>query len=139
MIDIGMLLKSDEMIDFLELYDLSVGYHFDRLHEGQSDSYNVESKEPPLELKLDAEQRCTTIFVRDPAAVLDAGLVSFPNLRSSREIEEYAKTNGLVLRRRSSWFRCDGPSRCHHYEFAGDKVTMVTIMSRESLMTPPSN
>ena len=44
MIDIGMCLKSDEVIDLLEGYDLPVQYHFDRLHEGESDSYSVESQ-----------------------------------------------------------------------------------------------
>jgi len=37
MIDVGMHLKSGEMVDFLELYDLPVLYHFDRLNEGESD------------------------------------------------------------------------------------------------------
>jgi hypothetical protein len=129
MIDVGMQLKSDEMIDFLELHDLSVEYHFDRLHEGQSDSYSVESEELPIELRFDAEQRCTTIFVRDPAAALTTGIVSFPNLRSPKEVEEYARSNRLALRRGPSWLRCDGPVLCHHYEFAADRLTRVTIMS----------
>lgn len=131
MIEVGMLLKSDEIIEFLELYDLSVEYHFDRLYEGQSDSYTVESEEPPLTLEFDADQRCTTIFVRNPTAVVGKGLVSLPDLRSPREIEEHAKADGLVLQRGPSWLRCDGPFRCLHYEFAGDKLSMVTIMSRK--------
>jgi len=131
MIEVGILLKSEEMIEFLERYDLSVTYHFDRLNEGQSDSYTVESEEPPLALKFDTDQRCTTIFIRNPAAVIGKGFVSFPDLRSPREIEKHAKVNGLVLRRGPSWLRCDGPVRCHHYEFTGEKLTMVTIMSRE--------
>ncbi|MFN8825929.1 MAG: hypothetical protein ACK501_13235 [Planctomycetota bacterium] len=119
------------MIDFLELYDLSVEYHFDRLHEGQSDSYSVESEDPAIDLLFDAEQRCTTIFVCDPAAALKTGIVSFPNLQSPKEVEEHALINRLALRRGPSWLRCDGPVRCHHYEFSGDRLTRVTIMSSD--------
>jgi len=106
-VDVGMYLKCDEMIDFLELYDLSVEYHFDRLHEGQSDSYSVESKDPAIDLLFDAEQRCTTIFVRDPDAALKTVIVAFPNLRSPKQVEEHAQSNRLVLRRGPSWLRCD--------------------------------
>ena len=129
MIDVGMLLKSDEVVDFLELYDLPVQYHFDRLHEGESDSYTVESEDLSLELRFDADQRCITIFVRDPAAALAQGLVSFPNLQSPAEIEAYAKENALTLSRGGSWLRCDGVARCVHYEFADDELKMVTVMS----------
>ena len=73
MIDIGMRLKSDEVIDFVELYDLSVEYHFDRLHEGESDFYTVESEDLSLDLRFDADQRCNAIFVRDPGAALAKG------------------------------------------------------------------
>lgn len=131
MIDVGMHLKSEEMIQFLELYNLSVEYNFDRLDEGQRDTYSVECAEPAIALRFDDRQRCTAIFVRDPVAALKDGLVAFPNLHSPREIEEYARSNGLVLRRGPSWLRCDGPDRSHHYEFVGDKLTMVTIMSTD--------
>ena len=117
------------MIDVLELHDLSVEYHFDRLHEGESDSYSVESEDPAIELRFDAEKRCTTIFVHDPAEALRTGIVSFPNLRSSKEVEEHARTNHLKLRRGPSWLRCDGPVLSHHYEFVGERLTLVTIMS----------
>jgi hypothetical protein len=129
MIDIGMHLKSDEVIDFLETHDLSVQYHFDRLHEGESDSYTVESDELSLEMRFDADQRCTTIFVNDPSAALAQEVVSFPDLQSPTEIEAYAKANALTLERGPSWFRLDGPVRCLHFEFDGDELKMVTIMS----------
>jgi hypothetical protein len=132
MIDIGIYLKSDEVIEFLELYDLSVEYHFDRLHEGESDSYTVESAELSLDLRFDADQRCTTIFIRQPAQALAHGLVSFPNLQSPGEIEAYAKANALTLIRGPFWLRCDGPARCLHYEFDGENLKMVTIMSRDT-------
>lgn len=108
---------------------LSVDCHFDRLHEVQSDWYSVESEDPAIELRFNAEQRCTTIFVRDPAAALKTGVVSFPDLRSRQEVEEHARLNHIKLRRGVSWIRCDGPVLCHHYQFAGDRLTLVTIMS----------
>ena len=129
MIDVGMPLKSDEVIDLLELYDLPVQYHFDRLHEGASDSYTVESEELSLELRFDADQRCTTIFIRDPAAALARGIVSVPDLRAPAEIEAYANANALTLIRGPSWLRCDGVARCIHYELDGDELRMVTVMS----------
>ncbi|HET9956936.1 MAG TPA: hypothetical protein VFQ61_20710 [Polyangiaceae bacterium] len=132
MIDVGILLKSDEMIDFLESFDLPVQYHFDRLHEGESDSYSVESDDISLELHFDADQRCTTIFIRDPEAALSHGLVSFPHLHSPAAVESYARNHGLTLRRGPNWLRCDGPTRCVHYQFAADKLTMVTLMSPDT-------
>jgi hypothetical protein len=132
MIDVGMHLKGDEMIEFLELYDLPVQYHFDRLHEGDSDSYTVESVGFPLELQFDADQRCTAIFIREPGSALAQRLVAFPLLTSRAEIEAYAKANALTLARGPSWLRCDATSRCLHYEFAGDVLKMVTIMSSDA-------
>ena len=132
MIDVGTRLKSDEVIDFLERYDLPVQYHFDRLHEGESDSYTVESEDLSLELRFDADQRCITIFIRAPAAALAQGLVSFPDLQSPAEIEAYAKANALTLSRGASWLRCNGIMRCVHYEFDDDELKMVTIMSPDA-------
>jgi hypothetical protein len=132
MIDVGMRLKSDEVIEFLELYDLPVEYQFDRLHEGESDSYTVESDELSLDLRFDADQRCVAIFIRDPELALSKGLVSFPRLQSPAEIEAYAKSNALNLIRGPSWLRCDGPSRCVHYEFNGHVLKMVTVMSADA-------
>jgi hypothetical protein len=130
MIDIGILLKSDEMIEFLELYDLVVQYEFDRLHEGDSDSYTVESERLSLDLQFDAGQRCTTIFIRDPRAAVAQGLVAFPNLRTPAEVEAYAKANAWKLVRGPFWLRCDGPERCFHYEFGEEnELKMVTIMA----------
>lgn len=132
MIDIGMLLKSDEMIDFLELYDLVVQYEFDRLHEGDSDSYTVESETLSLDLRFDADQRCTTIFIHDPQAALAQGLVAFPNLRTPPEVEAYARANSWTLVRGPFWLRCDGPERCFHYEFDQEnELKMVTIMASD--------
>jgi hypothetical protein len=136
MIDVGMRLKSDEVIDFLERHDLPVQYHFDRLHEGESDSYTVESEELSLELRFDAEQRCITIFIRDPAAALAQGLVSFPDLQSPAAIEAYAKAKDLTLSRGASWLRCDGTARSIHYEFDDDELKMVTVMSSDTAPKP---
>jgi len=135
-IDVGMSLKSDEVIDFLEVYDLAVQYHFDRLHESESDSYTVASEDLALELRFDADQRCTVMFIRDPAAALARELVAFPLLKSPAEVEAYAKANALTLRRGPSWLRCDGAARALHYEFAGDQLKMVTVMSAD--VAPPT-
>lgn len=129
MIDVGTQLKSDEMIDLLETYDLSVLYEFDRLHEGESDSYTVESEELSLALRFDEHQSCTTIFVFAPAVATGKKFVSFPELESPAEIEAYAARHALKLRKGRGWLRCDGPERCVHYEFEGDELTKVTIMS----------
>lgn len=135
MIDIQMHLKSEEMIDFLESYDLSVKYHFDRIDEGEEDSYTVECEELALELRFNADQHCTTIFLRDPDVVEEEGLVSFPNLKTPAEIEAYAQSQGLKLTRRDSFLRCDGPERVFHYEFNGNDLAMITIMA--SSVAPP--
>src|SRR5688500_9247368 len=97
MLDIGMQLKSEEMIELLEAHDLAVHYHFDRLDEGQEDSYTVECEELSLELHFDAAQRCTTIFVRDPELAADEELVAFPDVRTPAEIEAYARSAGARL------------------------------------------
>jgi hypothetical protein len=129
MLDIGMLLRSEEMIEFLESFELHVHYHFDRLDEGEDDSYSVSCEEIGLELLFDADQRCKTIFVTDIDAVEAEDLVSFPNLKSPAEVEAYAAREGLLLKRGDSWLRCDGPERCFHYEFDGAAVTRITVMS----------
>lgn len=129
MIDIGMHLKSDEVVDLLELHDLRVEYHFDRLHEGEPDSYTVESEELSLALRFDSGQRCTTIFIQDPQAAIAQGLVSFPDVRSPADIIAYGKANAVAVVRGPSWLRCDGAERCIHYEFEGETLKMVTLMS----------
>jgi hypothetical protein len=131
MIEIGMLLKSDEVIDFLEYYDLKVEYHFDRLREGDSDAYTVESEELSLDMRFDAEQRCINIFVRDIQMALARGVVSFPDLQSPAAIEEYANANSLTLKRGPSWLRVDDSKRCVHYKFEGSELKMVTIVSSD--------
>lgn len=131
LIDIGMKLKSDEVVDFLETYELHVEYHFDRLREGEPDSFSVECEELSLELSFDADQRCTTIFVANPDETLSRGLAKFPYLKSPAEVEEYASINALELRRGPSWIRCDGPSRCLHYEFVAERLSRITIMSTD--------
>lgn len=131
LIDIGTHLKSDEVVDFLETYELRVEYHFDRLREGEQDSYSVECEELSFELSFDPDQRCTTIFIANPDAVLESGLAQFPYLKSRAAVEEYAKAHSLELRRGPSWLRCDGPTRCLHYEFVGERLNRITLMSSE--------
>ena len=58
-------------------------------------------------------------------------------LTSPAEIEAYAKANALTLIKGTSWLRCDGAARCLHYEFAGDELKMVTIMSRDAAPQAP--
>jgi len=98
-------------------------------------SYTVECEELSLDLRFDADQRCISIFIRDPVPAAVKELVSFPNLRSPVEVEEYAKSNALALVSGPRWLRCDGPTRCLHFEFDGAERKMVTIMSTD--VVPP--
>jgi hypothetical protein len=136
MLDINMHLKSEEMVDFLESQDLDVIYKFDRLDEGEEDSYSVICDTLGLELHFDAAQSCTTIFMADLDAVLEEGLVDFPDLRTPSEVEAYAHRAGLRLIRGASFLRCDSPERCIHYEFDGTHLVRVTVMS--PAVAPPA-
>lgn len=131
MIDIGMALKSDSVIEFLERYDLSVRYEFDRLHEGQTDSYTVVCEELAMELRFNAEQTCSTVFMRDPGSVVESGLVQAPLLQSPLEVEAYAKENSLAFVQGFGWCRCDGAARSLHYEFVDGTLTRVTVMAAD--------
>jgi hypothetical protein len=60
---LGSHLKSDNMLDFLEPYDIEVIYDFDRFHENTSDQYWVTIEELGLRLKFDENQILTDVFV----------------------------------------------------------------------------
>ena len=60
---LDLALKSDEIVELLEEFDLPVVYDFDRLHEGIEDIYWVSAHRGGFQLRFDERQVLKTIFI----------------------------------------------------------------------------
>jgi hypothetical protein len=61
LLDLNM--KSDEVIEVLEHFDLKVVYDFDRLHENTDDLYWASAHQAGFELRFNQRQVLDTVFL----------------------------------------------------------------------------
>ena len=73
---IDKALKSEKIIEILDVHDMEVVYEFDRLFEGTDDEYQSRSVKDGFEFIFDATQRLATVFLyimpRGAFAAVDA-------------------------------------------------------------------
>ena len=131
-------MKSDEVIELLEHFDMDVIYDFDRIHEGTADHYSSLATAEGFELRFDEHQVLETIwcYIRqrgkflpiDPAAIV----VFIPD--TVEDANRHATGDGARVSDTSpgpdaqAWLRVESDTLWVHYEFSGGALALVTLM-----------
>ena len=134
-----MHLKSDEIIDLLETYDMEVVYEFDRLHENLPDEYQARCAELGLELLFDADQRLKTVFIHlvdangfTPADLTDSDVLRFDTKRAAashalREGIAVKEGRSEFLGKETDWIRFEYEGYSVHYEYRRGSLALITL------------
>ena len=133
---LGLGLKSDEIIEILEYFDLSVVYDFDRLHEGTDDRYWASAKRAGFELGFGHDQVLETIFMyaapRSGFSAFDHSLAGVPFHQSLEEAVRVFTTASTPYQTGQSWIKGRFDEYALHYEFeSGGALALVTVMARQ--------
>ena len=135
-------LKSAEMLDLLETYDMEVIYEFDRTHENMPDEYWTKCLELGLQLVFDADQNLKTIFVNltDADGFTPTDLADTDVLRFSlkKDAASYALQEGVAtsegraefLGVERDWIRLEYEGYSIHYEYRQGSLALVTVASK---------
>jgi hypothetical protein len=142
---IGKKLKDDDVLEFLEDFDVPVTYDFDRTHENIPDKYWGEAKQEGILLGFDENQVLCTIFLYliEKEGFTPIMLSRIEDIRlfvSVEEIKTYAATSGAKFLQgngsvggglKTTWARLDGTITLIHYEFIGNQLARITVMKSE--------
>ena len=142
---LGKNLKSDEVIDLLEVHALEVVYHFDRFHEGAPDEYRITDASSGFQMILDENQKVRTVFcyiiAEGGISAVDREIIGVPVLNSIAEVRSASETmecnftcnEGIAfLGRVLSWAKLTFGARAWHYEFEGGALRKITLMENRS-------
>lgn len=137
---LGLSLKSDEVIDLLEGNALDVIYQFDRLHEGDADSYVVHAYDSGFEMRFDEQQILRTIWChiqgKAPVSNIAGDVIGVPIFRSTEEARLASGTLGArftfaenvkLLGTSLNWAKLTFDDRSWHYQFDDAGLTLVTL------------
>jgi hypothetical protein len=135
---IGKSLKSDDVIEVLEHFDMSVIYDFDRLHENTADSYRSSARSAGFEFRFDAHQILCTIWgyiqPRSGFSAIDEAMLGAPCFPTFTEAELHAEKAGIRTSQSkdgSSWIRFEHDNTSWiHYQFSDGQLALVTFMRR---------
>ena len=132
-------MKSDDVIDLLERFDVDVIYDFDRLHEGTPDHYSAASMAEGFELRFDENQIVDTIWCyvrpRGHFSAIDATTIgvfipaSLSDARRHAAESEKRFSESKPESGPQSWLRIERESLWIHYEFSGGTLSLVTLMT----------
>ncbi len=138
---LGLTLKSDEVLELLREYDLSVTYEVDTLHEGVPDSYIVDAKEAGFSFGFDDKQVLATIFChvrpRDGFAAVDQSILGVPIFQTLAEVRQDSERLGVscetkegfaLLGRVISFAKQRFADHSRHYEFSASGLDLITLM-----------
>ncbi|WOB06954.1 hypothetical protein [Piscinibacter gummiphilus] len=134
---LDLALKSDEVVELLEEFDLPVVYDFDRLHEGIEDIYWVSAHGQGFQLRFDERQVLKTIFMYasgneqykpvDPSL---AGVSFYSSFEQAKN--DFAEKNVPVKTGQADnrWIKGSFAECSLHYEFRpSGELVMVTAMA----------
>ena len=137
---IGSHLKSNEIIEILELYDLDIVYDFDRLYEGSPDVFHVSAFGQGFELTFNEAQELETVFLyilpRDSYSSFPADAMPVTAYISTEEAKEEFKFSGVKYNESPkeipeypglAWIRGEFEGYTTHYQFNDRALEMVTI------------
>ncbi len=129
---LGMPLKSTEVIEVLENFDMSVMYDFDRLFEGSEDLYWCESRSNGFQFRFDQGQILDVVFLYvaarsnfTPMSLATSDVPSFASLEQARSAFESA---GQSFKAGDGYIKLLGPRHAVHYEFRDGVLSLVTLM-----------
>lgn len=138
---LGSELKSDSIIELLELWESEVVYDFDRLHENTPDKYWVSAESEGVQFRFDENQILVRIFLYvldwEGFSSIDLNATDVPAMKSPGEAFSYANqyavgvSNGEgelfgVVR---EWVRLEWNEYSIHYEFREGVLSLVTLSS----------
>lgn len=138
---LGKKLKSDEVIELLEHFDVPVIYDFDRLHEGMEDVYWASAYDQGFQFRFDENQVLDVIFLymieRDGFTPIRESEIEEPIFSSfvgakeqfDRSGTEYTSSpnddpNDKFYQR---WIKAKKGAFTVHYEFVNKKLRMITM------------
>jgi hypothetical protein len=132
----GQVLKSRDVVDLLERFELDVIYDFDRVQEGTPDAYHVSAHELGLEMKFDEKQILETLWCyvkpRGKFAAIERECIGVFIPKTHAEAKGLAIKSGNPYQSddsgESTYVRLDGPTMWVHYEFVRGELSLVTIM-----------
>jgi len=139
---LGKPLKSDEIMEVLEIHEMNVVYDFDRLHENIPDRYVVNSKEGGFELQFDERQVLDVIFLHiKPEHGFAPFALSLSDIPICGTIEDVSRLGtdlgvsttsgeGKLFGISRKWTRLEFPKYSVHYEFR-EELAMVTVQARK--------
>jgi hypothetical protein len=132
---LGCELKSDEVIELLEHFEMEVIYDFDRLHENTADSYNSLARAAGFELRFNQDQVLETIWcyvqARDGFTPIAPDLAGVPFYETIDAAQSAAREKGwkaVVAPNGTAWIRLEKDGARHHYEFSSGRLALVTLM-----------
>lgn len=127
-------LKSDEIVEILEHYELPVVYDFDRLRENTADCYWASAHGPGFEFRFDERQVLDTVFLyvrpRGKFSSVDPRIAGVPFYRTFDEAKRVFLESSVVCREGSEqgWIKGMFQGHSVHYEFDSDgALGLVTL------------
>jgi hypothetical protein len=135
-----LALKSDEVIELIEHYQLNVVYDFDRLHENTPDVYRASSPQAGFELKFDERQVLSTIFMyvrpRGKFSAILPSIAGVPFYRTFAEVSAEFTDNNISFRTSAEgqgWIKGNFGTHQVHYEFNREgALSLVTVMAADA-------
>ena len=128
-------LKSDEVIELLEEYDVDVVYAFDRVHENTPDFYWASIKDAGIQLRFNEHQQLDTAFCylipRHGSSAIQPESIGVPIFDSFPTAERACQSYGLRYQASCAgglWLKIFGDGHDTHYEFSNGCLSMVTLM-----------
>lgn len=133
-------LKSDEVIELIEHYQVTVVYDFDRLHENTPDAYWASSHQAGFELKFDEGQVLRTIFMyvlpRGKFSAIHPSIAGVPFHRTFAEATAELAAKNIPFRTSAqgqAWIKGDFGTHQVHYEFNPEgALSLVTVMAADA-------
>jgi hypothetical protein len=120
----GLALKSDEVVDVLEHFELPVIYDFDRSNEGTDDVYWASAKQAGFELRFNARQVLDVIFLYPESQgefqKVNQEFAGVPFYQSYGEAKEafLAQHRSIKEGANQSWIKGEFSGFSAHYEFS---------------------
>lgn len=138
---LGQKLKSDDIIELLEHFDIDVVYDFDRLHEGMEDIYWASAYEQGFQLRFDKEQTLDVVFLymieRDGFTPISESEIEVPIFASFVDAKESFEVSGIEYTNSPSddpnhkmyqrWIKSKSDGHTVHYEFVNQRLRMITM------------
>ena len=137
---LGRKLKSDEVIELLEHFDIDVIYRFDRSHEGV-DIYWASAYEEGFQLRFDAEQTLDVVFLymveRDGFKPVKRDEVEVPIFASFVDAKENFEASGIEYasspdddqshKLYQRWIKSKSDNQTVHYDFVNKRLQLITM------------